>query len=151
VLIHTAPSDVLSWNTHAWATLQLDMLITLVLAVLWYSPWVGALLLISAAARRIPFLWAALPPLLAPLLERIAFGTTYLWHFLWYRSVGIWGDVAGHAFTWAKKEHGDSPLALLEHFDFAAGFANIDLWLGVLAAAAFVFGAVRVRRYRDDT
>jgi len=30
-------------------------------------------------------------------------------------------------------------------------FTNIDLWLGLAVAAAFLFAAVRIRRYRDDT
>jgi hypothetical protein len=30
-------------------------------------------------------------------------------------------------------------------------FLDIDLWLGLVVAAAFVFAAVRIRRYRDDT
>ena len=151
VLIHTAPAGVLHWDLQAWATLQLDMLLALLLAVLWYAPVVGLLLLISAAARRIPFLWAALPPLLAPLLERIAFGTTYLWHFLGYRAFGIWADVAGDAVACGEHQHGDAPLAFSAHLNFAGAFANIDVWLGVAAAALFVFGAVRLRRYRDDT
>jgi ABC-2 type transport system permease protein len=151
VLIHTAPAGVLHFNLQAWATLQLDMLLALVLAVLWYAPVVGLLLLISAAARRIPFMWATLPPLLAPLLERIAFGTTYLWHFLGYRTFGIWGDVAGGAVAWAERQHNETSLQLVDHLNFAGAFANIDVWLGVLAAALFVYAAVRVRRYRDDT
>jgi hypothetical protein len=28
---------------------------------------------------------------------------------------------------------------------------NIDLWLGIAVAAALVFAAIRIRRYRDDT
>jgi ABC-2 type transport system permease protein len=151
VLIHTAPAGVLHWDFQAWATLQLDMLLGLVIAVLWYSPIVGALLLISAAARRIPFLWATLPPLLAPLLERIAFGTTYLAHFLWYRSVGIWGEVVGDATSWVDKGQVESPMEFFDRLHFARAFVDIDLWLGVVVAALFVFAAVRVRRYRDDT
>jgi ABC-2 type transport system permease protein len=151
VLVHTAPAGVLHFNLQAWATLQLDMLLALLLAVLWYAPVVGLLLLISAAARRIPLLWATLPPLLAPLLERIAFGTTYLWHFLGYRALGIWGDVAGGAVAWAESQHNETSLQLVDHLNFGGAFANIDVWLGVLAAALFVYGAVRVRRYRDDT
>ena len=30
-------------------------------------------------------------------------------------------------------------------------FLNIDLWLGLAVAAVFIFAAIRIRRYRDDT
>jgi hypothetical protein len=30
-------------------------------------------------------------------------------------------------------------------------FTNLEVWVGVAAAAALVFAAVRMRRFRDDT
>ena len=44
---------------------------------LWYAPIFGWLLLVSAWARRAPFLWAALPLLAIALVEKIAFNTTH--------------------------------------------------------------------------
>jgi ABC-2 type transport system permease protein len=151
VLIGNAPAGVLVWDSLTWVKLETNMLLALVLAVLWYAPLAAALLLVSAWARRMPLLWAVLPPLVAPLLERIAFGTTYLWHFLFYRCFGIWGFVGAEAAQWAKHSHGEAPAELLDHLNFGAAFGNIDLWLGLVVAAALVFAAIRVRRYRDDT
>src|SRR5512132_2077428 len=45
---------------------------------LWYAPIYGWLLLVSAWARRAPFLWASLPLLAVAVAEKIAFNT---WHF----------------------------------------------------------------------
>src|SRR5256885_12654252 len=45
---------------------------------LWYAPIYGWLLLVSAWARRAPFLWACLPVLAVAVAEKIAFNT---WHF----------------------------------------------------------------------
>src|ERR1700686_86194 len=45
---------------------------------LWYAPIYGWLLLVSAWARRAPFLWAGLPPLAVAVAEKIAFNS---WHF----------------------------------------------------------------------
>ena len=43
--------------------------------------------------------------------------------------------------------------ALLDGLNVPAAFANIDLWLGLVAAFAFAFAfvAARIRRYREDS
>src|SRR5262249_35459668 len=56
-------------------------------AMLWYhlvafrgflsAPFYGWLLLVSAWARRLPILWAALPPIALGVFEKIAFNTSY--------------------------------------------------------------------------
>jgi ABC-2 type transport system permease protein len=55
---------------------------------LWYAPLFGWLLLVSAWARRAPLLWAALPPLVLALVEKIAFNTSYVAALLANRLVG---------------------------------------------------------------
>lgn len=42
---------------------------------LWWAPFFGWMLLVSAWARRAPFLWATLPLLAISIVERIAFNT----------------------------------------------------------------------------
>jgi ABC-2 type transport system permease protein len=49
---------------------------------LWWAPFWGWLLLVSAWARRAALLWATLPLLAIGMLERIAFGTSKLAHLL---------------------------------------------------------------------
>ena len=44
-----------------------------------------------------------------------------------------------------------SASALLDGLNVPAAFANIDLWLGLIAAGGFAFAAARIRRYRDDS
>jgi hypothetical protein len=41
--------------------------------------------------------------------------------------------------------------ALWGDLRFQAAFTNLDLWLGVAAAAGLVYAAIRIRRFRDDT
>ena len=74
--------SIMTWNTLEWLRTELAMLLILLLAVLWYAPLVAYLMVVSAWARRRPFLLSTLPWVLAPILERIAFGTHYLWSFL---------------------------------------------------------------------
>jgi len=151
VALGNAPA-VLSWDTLAWARLEIAMLLGLALGVLWYAPFAAYLLLVSAWARRNAFLWAALPPVLAPLLERLAFGTRYLWHLIGYRIGGIWQTLAlGHERILSHNMRLHSLGSLLGELNFRGAFTDIDLWLGVAVAAALVFAAARIRRYRDDT
>src|SRR6202022_2694551 len=44
---------------------------------LWYAPFYGWLLFVSAAAQRAPLIWAATPPFVISAVEKIAFNTTY--------------------------------------------------------------------------
>ena len=82
-----------------------------------------------------------------PIFEYLVFRTKHFWHFLQYRSGGIW-DVLTHRDGYAVV---NGPGKLLNDLNWAAAFTDADLWLGVLAAAALLYAAARIRRYRDDT
>ncbi|HET7755900.1 MAG TPA: hypothetical protein VI195_03070 [Steroidobacteraceae bacterium] len=143
---------VLTWDTREWLRTEAAMLSTLVLAMLWYAPAAAYLLLVSAWARRSPLLWASLPLLLAPLLERIALGTHYIGGFIRYRTFGIWGTLAlSHGHIVGHFDDLRPVGTLLDTLHWGAAFTDADLWLGVLAAAALAYAATRIRRYRDDT
>jgi len=145
---------VFSWDLVEGLRTELVMLIMLVVAALWYAPIVAAMMLLSVAARPNPFLWAFLAPVVAPVLERIAFGTHYLSEFLKYRAVGIWGTLAHgptHGHLNIITHHGLHPIGtLLDEFNIGAALTDIDLWLGLAASAAMLYAAIRIRRYRDD-
>jgi ABC-2 type transport system permease protein len=147
------PDIAVVWDTVAWFKVQALMLYGLIVAILWYLPFTAFLLLVSAWARRNVFLWATLPPVIALLVERIAFGTHYIGGLLEYRSwTGFWAAVLGPVDP-EDVGHGRI-VSLAELFDnvpMSRAVLNIDLWLGVAAAAVFVFAAIRIRRYRDDT
>lgn len=144
-----------AWDTVTWLKLQALMLLGLVIAMLWYAPVVAWLLLLSAWARRNLFLWAVLPPILAVMLERIALGTNHAGEFLKYRLVGIWGELGiGRGLGGSLRVAGERlPRVdrLFDLIDATPVIGNPDLWLGLLAAAALVWLAVRIRRFRDDS
>src|SRR5437588_10682307 len=54
----------------------------------WYAPFYGWLLLVSAWARRMVFLWAALPLVAIGVVEKLAFNTSYFAHLLLIRFAG---------------------------------------------------------------
>jgi ABC-2 type transport system permease protein len=109
---------------------------------LWYAPIYCWLLMVSAFARRMPILWAVLPPMALLLLEKIAFHTSYFGHLLAYRFFGAPPrDAPFVGNTMAM----DS----LTPADVARFFIDPGLWTGLIAAAAFLALAVWLRRSRD--
>ena len=137
------------WDMSGWLQAELALLLCLVVAALWYAPCAAYLLLVSAWARRNPFLWLLLPPVAAQILERVALGTHHIASFIGYRLFGVWPELFSHM----RFGHGRA-FALgsaLPQLDLGAVFTDVDLWLGLVAAAALAFAAIRLRRYRDDT
>ncbi|MGB6449636.1 MAG: hypothetical protein WBE92_02675, partial [Steroidobacteraceae bacterium] len=146
----------LFWNTHAFLRVEGFSLGSLVVATLWYAPLTSYLMLVSAWARRNVQLWVLLPPIVAVLLEWIAFGTHHVSSLLLYRLgsgwqssllVAIEARFAGPGLTLG----GAGPSPPVPWRAMGQAFANIDLWVGLAVAAALLFAATRIRRYRDDT
>jgi len=105
---------------------------------LWYAPLYCWLLLVSAWAPRAPFLWAFLPPFVIYGVEKIAFNTQYFLAMLMYRLNGPQDAMPPHSAP------PDFMATLIpNHF-----FSTPGLWSGLAVAAVFLFGAVRLRRYR---
>jgi len=104
---------------------------------LWYAPIFGWLLLVSAWARRMPILWAALPVLAIALVEKIAFNTTHFAEMLGNRIGG-----GAEAVTLP----GGSPMDQMTHLTPGHFLTSAGLWIGLAMTAAFLAAAVRLRR-----
>jgi ABC-2 type transport system permease protein len=149
--------ELVAWDTTAFLKTQALMFLGLIISVLWYSPFLGCFLLASAALRRNVVMWVTVVPLLAVILERIAFGTHWLSALIDYRGDGIWHylHLEGIFATAITNVGGSAEIVSVPRvFDLVRigpAFTNIDLWLGVLFAAACAWGAARIRRYRDET
>jgi ABC-2 type transport system permease protein len=151
-------ANLVQWNTPIWFGAQGAMFTGTLIAALWYAPIAAALLLISAWARRNVFLWAVLPPIGLMLLEETAFNTSHVARFIEYRFGGFF-DAMGMGVNRAEPATGpgatDQQFAhiaeVYNRLDVTPLLANIDLWLGVAAAAAMLWLAMQIRRRRDDT
>jgi ABC-2 type transport system permease protein len=108
---------------------------------LWYAPFYGWLLLVSAWARRAPFLWAALPPVVIGVIEKIAFNTSHFVALLGFRFGGNSDDVP---FT-----VGQMSMGALTMTDVVRFFTDPSLWTGLALTAVFLAAAIRLRRYRE--
>jgi ABC-2 type transport system permease protein len=126
------------WNLP-WLQMTSGMIYHLITVhSLYYAPIFGWLLLVSAWAKRQPFLWAFLPLAAIGVIEKIVFNTTHFAMMLGSRiSGGMEGPDAKGGMTMLWPSH---PLDFL---------MRPGLWIGLLIAAICVVAAVRLRRYRD--
>lgn len=127
-----------------WSTLPFDGVAILVYGqiatALWYAPVYAWLLLISAWARKMTFLWAVAPPLVLALFEKIAFQTNFVGDLIKTRLFGI-----THA---AFRPTGRRDLDL-GSIDLVGFLASPGLWLGLIAAALMLAGVIWLRRRRE--
>jgi ABC-2 type transport system permease protein len=154
VRFHGAPlmREFLRWDTQAWLYTQGRILAGLIAILLWYAPVAAYLMLISAWAKRSAFLWAVMPPLVAMLIEKIAFGTHYLAKLLGYRLsvvdiLGLHHGAGGQAAV-AGGEHASGMLDTMTPWTI---FTNVDMWLGLAVTAGLVWLTIRVRRHQSDS
>ena len=121
---------------HLW----LELLRGLPFIALWYAPLFAWLLLVSAWARRAPFLWAVATPLAPGLVEQLALGTHAVWSWLGLRMVG--------AFAGAYDDGAKATAHHASHLD-PGGWTSPHIWIGLVLATAFLAAAVRLRRSRE--
>jgi ABC-2 type transport system permease protein len=108
---------------------------------LWPAPIYCWLLLVSGWARRAVFLWAALPVLAIAGVEKIAFNTQHFATLVGNRLIGSTppiGYAPANIFPTDPMTH-----IMPGHF-----LGSPSLWVGLAVAAAFLAGAVRLRRYQ---
>ena len=128
-----------------WSKLHLSQMSSgllfhlLTVHMLWYAPIYAWLLLVSAWARRAPFLWAVLPLAGIGIFERFTFHTTYFAFLVLHRFAG---PESTHA-------AGHDSMSSMFSMDAATFFSAPGLWIGLVVATIFLAGAVRLRRYRE--
>src|SRR5436309_9105126 len=131
-----------TWTRFNIVEQSLILLYSLVALALWHAPVYGWLLLVSGWARRATFLWAVLPLLAITIFETITFNTTHFIRMLGHRLTGF----AAEAFDFQGQHNPD--IHSLAQLTPGRYLSTPDLWIGLAFAAAFIFAAVRLRRYR---
>jgi ABC-2 type transport system permease protein len=140
------------------------LLLTVPVDALWALPTIGWLLFWSAYARSKPFLWAVILPIVAVVLNTW-FGWLGLPHFggeialktvvgrlLLSAMPGSWISAGGSGFGARHFSFGDDE-HVLTTFDPSHVYgllATPNLWLGVLAGAALIAGAIWYRQRRIE-
>lgn len=109
----------------------------------WWLPLWGWLLLVSAVAPRLPIVWALLVPLLTALLERLAFGSSWLWGVLARR-------IDSPALPVHERVDAVGIGQATAIGDTLALWLSAELWLGLVAGALFLAATVRLRRRLNE-
>lgn len=151
----TPSALLLPWDTVSWLKVQGLMGLGVIYSILWYAPVGGYLLLVSAWAKRNAVLWASLPPVLLPIAERMALGTSYTSTLLYQRSLGVLDTpVIQDALAESQASFGGMHVVslprLYDLLPVVSVFTNIQLWAGVAVTVALLLLTARIRRYRDE-
>jgi ABC-2 type transport system permease protein len=121
-----------------WAALLYHLLSV---HALYYAPFYGWLLLVSAWARRAAFLWASLPVAAVLIVEKLVFNTSAFANILLSR---LGGGPAAIPFPPPASMPMEAPTLA----NLAAFLASPGLWIGLAVFALFLAGAVRLRKYQ---
>jgi len=142
VLLASGQSAATLWRSLPLAGMWLILLYHLITAhAIWPFPVYCWLLLVSAWARRAPFLWAALPLVAIAGVEGIIFRTSRFAGMIGRRFIG-----EAPAMTMGPNSVGLDPATT--HATVGRYLGSLDLWVGLLIAALFLAATVRLRRDR---
>jgi ABC-2 type transport system permease protein len=142
---------LMAWDAGVWLKIQASFLLFLASGILWFLPIIAYLMVVSVWARRNAFLWAVLPPVAILAIEGMILQSNHFGEFLGRRFVGIFQIMEEGAGRVSGSGAEGMP-TVGEVFDaVTVVFTHYETWLGVLAAAAMIFAAIRIRRYRDDS
>ncbi len=159
-LLHGANPFTVIWAPASPFRVLVNLLFAIPVQALWALPTVGWLLLCSAWARSKPFLWAVGLPLGAglmvswfDLMQNLHMPDGWFWKNIVARLLlsvapGGWLDVTRFG---GMDIDGPRDLANLVNLGHIYGvLLTPQLWIGVVAGAAMIFAAIRLRRWRDD-
>ena len=160
VMLHGGNPMTLLWGPASPLKIAGYLIASIPVYALWALPTVGWLMLCSSWAKSKPFLWAIMIPVFAgifvtwfDLMQLFNLETIWFWKNVVARSLisvapGTWFDVA----TFGPIQ-GDGPSAVSSAMNLSAMYSVLltpQLWIGAAAGAAMIFGAIRLRRWRDE-
>lgn len=150
--------------------LVLQILLSIPVYALWALPTVGWLMLCSAWARSVPFVWAVVIPLLACAFMTVVYlffaiaapdfkfpldTFAYVIGFRGLLSIipGGWllspemGEHAKGSALQGAQALNESAIDITVSMH---ALATVELWVGAVIGAAMVYAAIRLRRWRDE-
>ena len=131
------------WTEAQLVSTLLHWVVALLTQTVWWLPLWGWLLLVSVAAPRLPVIWALLVPLLTALLERLAFGSSWL-----YRALERRLDTPALP-DYGRSAAGDS-VQTIALGDTLSLWLSVELWLGALLGVGLLLLTVRLRRRLNE-
>ena len=152
-----ASAWTLLWQPAPFFDTWLATFIILVALAIWISPFIGWFLFVSTFAKRSPFLFAFLPLIVIPMVEGIVFRTNVFFTMLTERipfNAPIIAELNAGTFDFEEEsvfELAQEGISVLSLLDLGRFLMSPAVWLGVIVCGLFCFGAIYVRRYRDES
>lgn len=153
VVMMNGLSPALLWGRADLTTMWVVLPYGLIVNALWQAPLYAWLLLVSAWARRVPFLWAVAPFVLLAVLEATvgamaraagaAPRTSPIADFVGNRLLG------GFAEAFSVDGKASDAIDRIGQLNPLRTFTSPDLWGGLIAAALLLAAAVWLRRRRE--
>ncbi|HET7436220.1 MAG TPA: ABC transporter permease [Thermoanaerobaculia bacterium] len=140
-MIASGFNPAILWREYRVMQEPVIMIYGLTVHALWFAPVYCWFLLISAWAKRTPFLWAFLPVFVIGMLERMAFGSDYFGRFIKNRFAG--------AMTVAFQHNPKIMLDSVSHLTPIRFLTTPALWCGLILSVFFLSAAIRLRRKRE--
>jgi ABC-2 type transport system permease protein len=145
------------WQPAIFAKVWAQMLVTIPVHMLWALPGIAWLLLASSWAKRTPFVWAILVPVLAgvfyAMIEtavRLKLPSNWFWEHVVARIFSSPGSMSLRPWQWQGQAR--NPMAEAVSWDRLATTAtSVETWIGVAVGIGLVAAAIWLRRYRDDS
>jgi ABC-2 type transport system permease protein len=157
VLLHGGNPYALLWGPGSPLTLTAEILASIPVYAIWALPTVGWLLLCSAWAKSKPFLWAIMIPVFAgifvtwfDLMKVFDLEAGWFWSNIVGRA--LLGVVPGNWLIVAHSGHASID-TVTQGLSPAMVWSTLSLpgaWIGAAAGVAMIFGAIQLRRWRDD-
>jgi len=160
VLLHGGNPITLLWGPGSPLSVVAAFVVAIPVYALWALPTVGWLLLCSAWARSKPFLWAIMIPVFSGVFVTW-FDLTKLFDldssWYWANIVGrvLLGTFPGMDLVYRDdfSKHGDDFEGALHQMSAQSALESLatpDIWIGAIAGLVMIYGAIRLRRWRDD-
>ena len=121
---------------------------------LWMSPFIGWFLLVSALAKRLPFLMAFMPLVVIPLVEFIFLRTRIFADAVFARrgNMPLFRDMDMESFFDEEKILlSDEAVSLVAKLDVVQFLTSPAMWAGLAVCGLLTTAAIYVRRYRDES
>jgi ABC-2 type transport system permease protein len=145
------------WHPDVWLQLQVLWLYLIVTSAIWYLPFAGWFMVVSAYAKRAVVLLSMGVPLALYLLERWFFGTHVLGTALLERALGYpaqafhdMSDRSAWVTTIIDSDAITTPGSVWRLLDPLGFVSSPATWIGVLIGIGFIWGAIQLRLRRAE-
>lgn len=147
-------SGFLIWKSAPVFDVWSGLLLFMLTLPIWFSPFIGWFLFVSAWTKRSPLLMAFLPLLIVPTLEYWIFRSHLILDAIQSRfeQLPMFSGIDPERFL---EEHdfieNADLVSLISYIDIGKFLTSPAMWAGVIVCALFLTAAIYVRRYRDDS